>query len=284
MSKDALFFGHDSNAKDDPKIIQLIEEMGLEGYGIYWVLLELMRDQPDYKYKLCLVPAIARRYNTTFEKVKNVISKYGLFVIDADEFWSNAFINRMSNWDEKKKKRSEAGKKGNEARWGNKSQCDNLAITDGIVNESNAIAIKEKKEKEIKENKKKEKEIKENKFEQSEEKSEKPKKPKKEKPIKHNYAEFVLLSSDEHQKLIDQFGESGTARIIEILNLYKGANGKTYKSDYMAIFSWVVERYQKENPSNKNNQGNVKKDNTIDYLQRMYLQAKAKEAKNNGGE
>lgn len=156
-SKDAFFFGHDSNAKDDPKIIQLIEEMGLEGYGIYWVLLELMRDQADYKYKLCLVPAIARRYNTTFEKVKSVITKYDLFVIEDDTFYSIAFINRMSTWDEKKKKRSEAGKKGNEARWGNKSQCDTLAITDGIEKESNAIAIKEKKEKE-----KKEKENKEN--------------------------------------------------------------------------------------------------------------------------
>lgn len=156
--KDAFYFGHDSNAKDDPKIIQLIEEMGLEGYGIYWVLLELMRDQPDYKYRLNLVPAIARRYNTTFEKVKNVIAKYGLFVIDEDEFYSIAFINRMSAWDKKKKAKSEAGKKGNEARWGKKSHCDKLAITDGMQSDSETIAIKERKEKERKEKEMKEEE------------------------------------------------------------------------------------------------------------------------------
>lgn len=148
VSKDAFYFTHDSNAKDDPKIIQLIEEMGLEGYGIYWILLELMRDQKNYKYKLYLVPAIARRYNTTFEKIKNVITKYGLFVIEDDEFYSIAFINRMTAWDEIKEKRSNAGKKGNEIRWGKKSHSDKLAITDGIANNSEEIAIKEKKRKE----------------------------------------------------------------------------------------------------------------------------------------
>ena len=35
--KDAYYFSHYSNAKDDFKCMLLIEELGLEGYGIFWI-------------------------------------------------------------------------------------------------------------------------------------------------------------------------------------------------------------------------------------------------------
>lgn len=37
-------------------------------------------------------------------------------------------------------------------------------------------------------------------------------------------------------------GPADTERLIEILDNYKGATGKTYKSDYRAILNWVVTR------------------------------------------
>ena len=33
--KDAYYFSHDANAQDDPKCMLLIDQMGLEGYGIF---------------------------------------------------------------------------------------------------------------------------------------------------------------------------------------------------------------------------------------------------------
>ena len=63
---------------------------------------------------------------------------------------------------------------------------------------------------------------------------------------KKSYAQFVKMTPEEHQKLIDQFGQAATDRMIEILDNYKGASGKTYKSDYRAILNWVVKRYQEE--------------------------------------
>lgn len=63
---------------------------------------------------------------------------------------------------------------------------------------------------------------------------------------KKSYAQFVKMTPEEHQKLIDQFGQTATTRMIEILDNYKGANGKQYKSDYRAILNWVVKRYQEE--------------------------------------
>ena len=60
------------------------------------------------------------------------------------------------------------------------------------------------------------------------------------------YAEFVKMDEEEYQKLKDQHGEQSVKRMIEILDNYKGAKGKTYKSDYRAILNWVVKRHQEE--------------------------------------
>jgi len=94
MSKDAYYFSHDSNAKDDPKCVLLIEQLGMEGYGIFWVLIETLRDQPEYKYPIALIPALSRRYNTTAEKMRTVIMQYGLFETENDEFFYSDSLNR----------------------------------------------------------------------------------------------------------------------------------------------------------------------------------------------
>ena len=60
---------------------------------------------------------------------------------------------------------------------------------------------------------------------------------------KEKYAPYVHMFKHEYQKLIDNYGEASTRRMIEILDNYKGAKGKTYKDDYRAILSWVVDSY-----------------------------------------
>jgi len=107
------YFSHDSNAKDDPKCVLLIEELGLEGYGIFWVLVEELRNQPNYKYPLKLVPALARRYNTTTPKVEVVIKNYGLFELDKKDFFFSRSLNfRMQKMEEKSKTYSQNAKIG----------------------------------------------------------------------------------------------------------------------------------------------------------------------------
>lgn len=63
---------------------------------------------------------------------------------------------------------------------------------------------------------------------------------------KIKYADFVSLTKDERDKLVAEYGEEGTKRLVEILDNYKGQNGKTYKSDYRAILNWVVGRMKEE--------------------------------------
>lgn len=146
MSKDAYYFPHDSNAKDDPKCVLLIEQLGMEGYGIYWMLIETLREQPDYTYPVANIPALGRRYNTTAEKVKTVVCNYGLFTVKDDKiFFSNSLNRRMLVFEEKRAKRSEAGRLGNAARW-KTSQTDRNAIT--MRSQFIASKVKKSKEKE----------------------------------------------------------------------------------------------------------------------------------------
>jgi hypothetical protein len=64
---------------------------------------------------------------------------------------------------------------------------------------------------------------------------------------KIKYADFVSLTNDEYASLVAKLGnEEAVRRCIDILDNYKGANGKRYKSDYRAILNWVIDRYNQE--------------------------------------
>ena len=63
-------------------------------------------------------------------------------------------------------------------------------------------------------------------------------------------AEFVSMTADEYQKLIDEFGKEDTDALVAILDNYKGSSGKKYKSDYRAIRSWCVERLEEQKRRN----------------------------------
>lgn len=131
--KDTYWFPHDCNGKDDPKCVLLIDQLGLEGYGIYWVLVETLREQPGYKYPINLLPALARRYNTTSEKVSTVVRSYGLFIIENDEvFFSESLIRRMLPYEEKREKARKSVMK----RWEKHERNTNVLLTN---NDGNTI-------------------------------------------------------------------------------------------------------------------------------------------------
>ncbi len=67
------------------------------------------------------------------------------------------------------------------------------------------------------------------------------------KKSKEDYAEFITLTENEYEKLIEKHGELLTRKMIGVLDNYKGSSGKTYKSDYRAILSWVEGRVLEEN-------------------------------------
>jgi hypothetical protein len=155
LQKDTCYFSHDANAKDDYKCMLLIDQMGLEGYGIFWVLIETLREQKDYKYPLQLVPSLSRKYNTTQAKMETVINAYGLFDIDDKNFFFSGSLNRrMSFLEQKREKLVAASRKGVEAKRQKQNQLllelsetdsTNHRLTDGQPSKE-----KESKEKESK--------------------------------------------------------------------------------------------------------------------------------------
>lgn len=144
--KDAYYFSHDANAQDDPKCMILIDQLGMEGYGIYWALIEKLRNEKDYKLPLTVVGSLAKRWSTSKEKVATVIKKYGLFEVENDLFFSLRLVRSMNEKSEKA--RLSAG-----YRWGNNAtalQSHTERNADGMRND--AIKEKESKVKEKKVN------------------------------------------------------------------------------------------------------------------------------------
>lgn len=88
MKKEAYYFSHDGNAQDDPKCIILIQEMGMEGYGIFWALVEKLRSESEFMLPISVCNAFALRWHASAEKVKKVITDYNLFEIVDDKFYS----------------------------------------------------------------------------------------------------------------------------------------------------------------------------------------------------
>lgn len=116
-TKDAFYFPHDSNAKDDIKCVELIGDLGLEGYGVYWVLIETLREQPDYTYPVKLLPALARRFGSEPGMFQKVVRDYELFVVEDEKiFFSVSLKRRMQLYEHKKEQAREAGKKSAEKR------------------------------------------------------------------------------------------------------------------------------------------------------------------------
>lgn len=97
-------------------------------------------------------------------------------------------------------------------------------------------------------------------------------KQKKQQKLNYN-SESVLLSKEEYEKLIKNYGVEDTKKMIEILDNYKLSSGKKYKSDYRAILNWVVGRLKedkyKENKYN-NNYKLKKPIQETNYEQRQY--------------
>ena len=65
-------------------------------------------------------------------------------------------------------------------------------------------------------------------------------KPKKPPVAKIKYAKHVRMTEAEYGKLVGEYGEMDALAFIERLNTYKGSTGKSYKSDYMTMHSWVI--------------------------------------------
>lgn len=150
------YFSHDSNALTDIKISAMRSDYGLEGYGLYWAIIEKLRNEETYKLPLEKNTYRAIKIETGAsidieQFIQDCISEYketeqgnGLFNTDGKYFWSESLLKRMTKMEEVSNKRKQAGKKGLEKRW-NKNEEDisepkKKKIKLFIANDSKGIA------------------------------------------------------------------------------------------------------------------------------------------------
>lgn len=213
MNKDAYYFPHFCNARHDRKIKRLRKELGIEGYAIYFMLLEILREQVDFSYPLSDVDLLSEEIGTSEQKINVVIGNYKLFELDKNQhFYSPKLIEYLQPWLNMKEQRKLAGMKSAEAR---RRKSEQLSLNGSSTDVSTTVEqIKEKKDKESKEKKK--------------------------------FYDTVFLSNEEYEKLSTQFGQKETESKIERLDYYQTENEKHYKDHYKTLLNWLKKDKEKE--------------------------------------
>lgn len=148
------YFSHDSNARNDEKMIAVRMKLGAEGYGIYFMILERFRDSDGYM-SVKDYNALAFDFRVSAEKVKSIVEDFGLFVFTEDRkhFYSESFLQRMQLKDIKSIKARESAN----SRW--KRETAMRTKCERIENECERNASKVKESKVNNKEKEKEKEI-----------------------------------------------------------------------------------------------------------------------------
>lgn len=162
-SNDAFYFPHDCKLADCQDILFLKNDLGMEGYGIFWSLLELLTQQPGYKYPMSLAPILAKRLETEEVKILAVIKNYNLFEFDKNNNFSSVYLNgKMVKVNQIAKKRREAGLASAKKRVEIKTIASSASVqqmfntcstnAEQVLDKCSTIKEKKIKEKEIKEN------------------------------------------------------------------------------------------------------------------------------------
>lgn len=115
------WFKHDYNARNDDKILELRAEMGWEGYGLFFALIEMMCDNEQGYIDGQKIGGLSLGLNVPKDTLKEFIEHcldIGLFYIGDDEMIHN---NRVDIHVDKMNSYIEAGKKGAKKRWNKQS-------------------------------------------------------------------------------------------------------------------------------------------------------------------
>lgn len=169
MAKDTYYFSHDVNASNDPKIIVMKELCGVISYAWWWILIEQLAAQEEYKLPMDKITftgleiAFGMKQNeanassneaklSTAKQaeayVNLLINECELLETDGEFFWSPSLLRRnllrKKKQEEISKKRSEAGRLGGLKSGKARSKTKQL-LEANEANEANEAKGKERK-------------------------------------------------------------------------------------------------------------------------------------------
>lgn len=71
--RDEIWFKHDARSRFDPKMSRLLKIMGMQGYGIFWAVIEVLHYQNDHQIHPEEMEGVADQLNIEIEVFRNFI-------------------------------------------------------------------------------------------------------------------------------------------------------------------------------------------------------------------
>nr|DAQ78907.1 MAG TPA: protein of unknown function (DUF4373) [Caudoviricetes sp.] len=148
------YFPHDSNARNDERLVKVRMQHGPAGYGVYFMLVERLREDQEYMsvvdYNL-----IAYDLRIDASLAKSIIRDFGLFAFTVDTergecFYSESLRQRMARKDEITAKRKAASAIGVSVRQENREKTKTAETSNQMVIETQPNGVPNGSEKRTK--------------------------------------------------------------------------------------------------------------------------------------
>ena len=130
------YIPHEVSMRNTSEVMNLIEKEGMEGYGIYWALMEYLRTQDDYIGDIEVLKSLARQLRVRLPKLKRIMENYGLFSCTETTFLSPKLVEVMKPFEDRRT-RIEAYKR-------QKQKENSLEISDVSSEKSDIVSFEVK--------------------------------------------------------------------------------------------------------------------------------------------
>lgn len=285
MAKDVYYFSHDVNASNDPKIIVMKELCGVIAYAWWWILIEQLAVQEDYKLPMDKITftglgiafgmkqneANASSNEANTSKIKQaeafinlLINECELLETDGEYFWSPSLVRRnllrKNKQVEISRKRSEAGRLGGLKSAEQRSKMKQM-LQANEANEANQAKGKERKGNNIeRDTRAREDENPLSMFDDDEIKN---------KPIYELYMKSIGVVSPAIKERLDDLVESyGKERVIVAINTTADNGGNSIKYVETVTAGNLKKEVNKDfgtTKRNSSNRGSSRKDEQVDW-------------------
>lgn len=132
-----LYFSHDRNALNDNKIAQMRGSYGMEGYGVYWAIIEALSREPELslEYSARMIAGLTALIQPSFDMQSYIDEciEIGLFECDGERFWSNSLKRRLGEVQEQTDRKTRIASKAANARWRKEKPADSCKCNAGAM-------------------------------------------------------------------------------------------------------------------------------------------------------
>jgi hypothetical protein len=218
------YFKHHTKMRHDVKIKRLISKYGLEGYGLYVLILETIAEEISTDKPLPELEEtcddIAEFYNCNSAKIDEIVRfmvEQGLFEVDI--ITKRLSCYKIYKYLEQSQTRSEKIRQLIEAYRDKTNQLQIPDLSETVCDKSDRL-------------------------DKTKTRLEETKNRKEEGVTRHVYGKErnVKLTDDQFKHILDTYGQSNAMAMIDELSEYKAMTGRKYQRDDLAISKWVAKK------------------------------------------